>query len=357
MGIRIEMFPETETPNVLVDFDVAERNVRKFQEYCDLHQIRARPHIKTHKLEAFAKLQIVTGAVGINCQKLSEAEAFLDLEEIRDVLITYNIVGKHKLKRLKRLSKRFFLTLVADNSFVVNNLSKTFQNSAQLQNVMVECDTGAGRCGVQSPGQACELALEIDRSPGLHFKGLMTFPPSGRLEKVSRWLTQAKSLCMRAGLEVETISSGGSPDMYHSHEMPIVNEYRAGTYIYNDRSLVEYGSCRWEDCALTVLATVVSVPTGTRAIVDAGSKVMTSDTLGLNGYGHVLNRPDIAVDQLSEEHGRLVADKDIGLNVGDRVRIVPNHACVVANMLDEVVEVRGKLVRGTHRVIARGKVW
>ncbi len=357
MQIRIEVFSETETPNVLVDFDIAERNVRKFQEYCNSHQIRARPHIKTHKLEAFAKLQVETGAVGINCQKLSEAEAFSDLAEIQDVLITYNIVGKHKLERLKRLSKRFFITLVADNAFVVRSLSQTFQNSAQLQNVMVECDTGAGRCGVQSPEQACELALEINRSSGLQFKGLMTFPPSGRLEKVGRWLTQAKSLCMRAGLAVETISSGGSPDMYHSYEIPIVNEYRAGTYIYNDRSLVEYGTCKWKDCALTVLSTVVSVPTRTRAIVDAGSKVLTSDTLGLNGYGHVLNRPDIAVDQLSEEHGRLVAEKDIRLNVGDRIRIVPNHACVVANMLDEIVEVRGNLVRGTHRVIARGKVW
>ena len=357
MRIRTEMFPEIETPNVLVDFGIAERNIKKFQDYCDTHQILVRPHIKTHKLDVFAKLQIAAGAVGINCQKLSEAEVFSDFKEIRDVLITYNAVGKHKLERLKRLSEHFALTVVADNRFVVNNLSQTFQDIARPLDVMVECDTGAERCGVQTPEQACVLALEIERSPGLRFKGLLTFPPSGQLSRLRRWLTQAASLCRQAGLVVETISSGGSPDMYRSHEIPIVNEYRAGTYIYNDRSLVEYGTCQWEDCALTVLTTVVSVPTNTRAIVDAGTKVLTSDTLGLNGYGHVLNRPDIAIDQLSEEHGRLVTKKDIGLSVGDRVRIVPNHACVVSNMLDEVVEVRDELVLKSHRVIARGKVW
>jgi len=138
--------------------------------------------------------------------------------------------------------------------------------------------------------------------------------------------------------------------------VPVVTEYRIGTYIYNDRSLQTSGVCNWDDCALTVLATVVSVPTTDRAIIDAGSKVLTSDLLGLQGHGHVLGRPDISIVGLSEEHGTLIAT-EIGLKVGDRVRIVPNHACVVTNMLDRVELVRGIKHEATAPVAARGRVW
>jgi D-serine deaminase-like pyridoxal phosphate-dependent protein len=145
--------------------------------------------------------------------------------------------------------------------------------------------------------------------------------------------------------------------MWHAHEAPVVTEYRSGTYIYNDRSLVQRGVCGWADCALTVLATVVSVPEPGRAIIDAGTKILTSDLLGLAGHGHVLGRPDLRIDNLSEEHGRAVCDGAIGLAVGERLRIVPNHACVVSNMVDEVITIRGDAVEGPLSVAARGKVW
>ena len=145
--------------------------------------------------------------------------------------------------------------------------------------------------------------------------------------------------------------------MWRAHEAPIITEYRPGTYVYNDRSLVARGVCGFDDCALNVVATVVSVPDPHRAIIDAGSKVLTSDLLGLTGHGHILGRPDIAIDQLSEEHGRLVTEQPIALSVGDRVRIVPNHACVVANMLDFVVLSRGDTLIGPEPVAARGRVW
>ena len=170
-------------------------------------------------------------------------------------------------------------------------------------------------------------------------------------------MTEAKARVEARGIAVPVITSGGTPTMIHAGDAPVTTEYRPGTYIYNDRSLVARGTCGWEDCALTVLATVVSIPAENRAIIDAGSKTLTSDLLGLTGYGHVLGRDDIAIDQLSEEHGRLVSTGPIGLKVGDRLRIVPNHACVVTNMVDTLT-ITGAGHDGieTWPVAARGRI-
>lgn len=350
------MFEDVETPAVLIDLDVAEANIDKFQAYCDQSGLKLRPHIKTHKLPLLAKRQLAAGAVGVTCQKVSEAEAMLADGGIDDILITYNIIGAPKLARLRKLACKVRLTVVADSAAVAEGLSAAFADSCAPLDVLVECDTGAGRCGVAKPEDAAALAALIDRLPGLHFAGLMTYPPEGREGDVQRWLADAKTKIEAQGLSVETISSGGSPGMWRAAETPIATEYRIGTYVYNDRSLQARGVCSWEECALTVLATVVSVPAPDRAVIDAGSKVLTSDLLGLEGHGHVLGRPDIRIASLSEEHGVLRAEK-INLKVGERIRIVPNHACVVSNMLDQVELVRGGAHVGAAPVAARGKVW
>lgn len=351
------MLPEIQTPAVLVDIGVAEKNIRRFQDYADSHGLKVRPHIKTHKLPVMAEMQLDAGAVGITCQKVSEAEAMVSgSARLRDVLITYNILGQEKLEALRALARRVAVSVVADSRAVVDGLSAAFAGAEAPLNVLVECNTGADRCGVASPEEAAELAAHIAGAPGLAFGGLMTYPPVGGAPKVQAFMTAAKALIEENGIAVPVITSGGSPDMMQAHLAPVATEYRPGTYIYNDRSLVARGVCGWDDCALTVLATVVSVPAPNRAIIDAGSKVLTSDLLGLTGHGHVLGRDDIAIDQLSEEHGRLVSKGDIGLTVGQRLRIVPNHACVVTNMVDAVQAVRdGKFV-ATWPVAARGKV-
>ncbi len=350
------MFDAIDTPAVLIDLDIAEANIDRFQAYCTAHGLKSRPHIKTHKLPRLALRQIAAGAVGITCQKISEAEAMIAPGGIDDVLITYNIVGPTKLARLRALADRVRLSVVADSAATVDGLSRTFDGAAKPLSVLVECDTGAARCGVATPEAARDLARRIDAAPGLAFGGLMTYPPFGALPAVQDWLARAKALCETDGLAVATVSSGGTPDMWHAHEAPVVTEYRAGTYIYNDRFEVGRGAAGWENCALTILATVVSVPTGHRAIVDAGSKALTSDLLGLTGHGKVIGRDDIAIDQLSEEHGRLVSDAPIGLAVGDRVRIIPNHACVVTNLFDAVIAHRGDTIEGPIPVAARGRV-
>ncbi|MFD2238296.1 alanine racemase [Aureimonas populi] len=348
---------DLQTPAVVVDLEKARANILRFQAHANAAGLAARPHIKTHKLPQLARLQIEAGAVGITCQKVSEAEAMAAGDPaIRDILITYNILGQEKLARLRALAGRVRLSVVADSDAVVAGLSGAFADAGEPLAVLVECDTGGQRCGVASPEAARSLARAIAAAPGLAFGGLMTYPAAGGAARAADFLKAAKALIEAEGLPVPCVTSGGTPDIWQSRTDDILTEYRPGTYVYNDRSLVARGVATLEECALTVLATVVSVPAPGRAIIDAGSKVLTSDLLGLTGHGAVLGRPDLAIDQLSEEHGRIVCDGPVGLAVGDRLSIVPNHACVVTNMVDAV---QMRMADGhiePWAVAARGKV-
>ena len=351
------MKEELDTPAVLIDMDIVKENIQAYQKYCNGIGINLRPHIKTHKIPELAKLQLNEGAVGITCQKISEAEAIISEGGISDILITYNIIGQKKLMALKKLSKRANISVVADSMYCLEGLSRAFEDSKKKLRVLVECDTGANRCGVISPSAALKLAKVISSNNNLIFGGLMTYPPISEPEKVNSFLAEAKDLIEKNGIKVETISIGGSPDMWKVKKIPIANEYRIGTYIFNDRSLLHNGVCKERDCALTVLATVVSTPTDYRAIVDAGSKVLTSDLFGLEDYGRVRSKPHLKICQLTEEHGTIISDNPTGLKIGQQLKIIPNHACVVTNMLDSVIFVANEMPIKHQKVIARGKVW
>ena len=347
---------DLDTPCVVIDLDIVERNVRRWQERCDRLGLANRPHIKTHKLVPLARHQIAEGARGITCQKIAEAEVMADAG-IEDIFITYNVLGQHKLSRLTQLARRCRIAVVADSEVVIEGLSAAMATAGLKLDVAIECDTGGRRCGVATPASALALAQTIDRAPGVRFGGLMTYPPAGGRIPSATFLAEATDLCSRAGLAVDAVSSGGTPDMWLDDGLDRVTEYRAGTYIYNDRSLVVRGTARPEDCALTVLTTIVSRPTSDRAIVDAGSKSLTSDLLGLDGYGAVRQYEAARIAALSEEHGHvdLSACEDRPA-VGERVHILPNHACPVSNLADAVVLARGQRVVALHPVDARGCV-
>jgi len=345
-----------ETPAVLIDEGVARRNITRYQAYCDEHDLALRPHIKTHKLPHFAKLQMEAGAVGITCQKMSEAEAMAD-GGLEDILITYNILGAAKRERLRLLAERVpRLAVTVDNAVTVRGLSETFAASGKPLPVLIECNTGADRCGVATPQDALALARMVSDSPGLMLRGLMTYPPVGGGAAVAAFMGAAKALLEDAGLACDVISSGGSPDMWTASAEAGVTEYRIGTYIYNDRSLVTRGVCTWDDCALSVLTTVVSTPASGRAIVDAGSKTLTSDLFSLTGHGHVLGHDDVSVARLSEEHGTLEWDGGDRFAIGERIRIVPNHVCVVSNMVDQVWLIGADGGLAPYAVAARGGI-
>ncbi len=347
---------DLETPVPVIDIDVVARNLARWQERCDKAGFANRPHIKTHKLVALAKAQVELGAKGITVQKLGEAEVMAD-GGITDMLLTFNVVGRHKLERHAALMRRTAIKVVADNEAVLEGLSWAAREAGRDLDVLVECDTGAGRNGVQSPTAAIALAQAIDRMPGLRFGGLMTLPKNGARGQMASFLDMAREGLASSGLETPAVSAGGSPDMWKDEGLDHVSEYRAGTYIYYDRMQVASGSATHDDCALTVLATVVSTPTMDRAMIDAGSKSLTSDLLGQEGYGEVRSLSGARVYNMSEEHGFLdvskVNDKP---KVGDLVRITPNHVCPVTNLFDKVVFVKGDEVLGAVKVDARGTV-
>ncbi|MCA8926499.1 MAG: D-TA family PLP-dependent enzyme [Alphaproteobacteria bacterium] len=343
-----------ETPAVLIDLPTVEANLSRFQTYCNAHGLKARPHIKTHKLPDFAHRQVDLGATGITCQKIGEAEVMV-ASGIRNVLLTYNILGASKLARLKTLAEHCTLSVVADNEVVLQGLSETFAGGPPLT-VLVECDSGGGRCGVQTPGDAVKLAQWIERANGLRFGGLMTYPPKRRIEVVRDWLADAMHTFQRAGIACETVSSGGTPDIWRAHEVSAATEHRAGTYIYNDRMMVDAGAATWDDCALSVLTTVVSRPTETRAVLDGGSKAFSSDLGGLTGHGYIREYPDAVIHSLSEEHAVVDLSACTGAKpaVGERVRVVPNHACVVSNLFNQVHGIADGQVERVFTVEARG---
>jgi D-serine deaminase-like pyridoxal phosphate-dependent protein len=323
-----------ETPALVIDEGIALANIARFQAHCDAAGLALRPHIKTHKLPHFARAQIAAGACGITVQKIGEAEVMADAG-IDDILLTYNILGVDKLARLAVVARRVErFAVVADSMVTVDGLGAAFSREERPLAVLVECDTGAGRCGVQSPQAAADLAATIAATDGLVFGGLMTYPAPGGSADVETFMRDAKALIETTRLSCPTITSGGSPDMWKAGGETVVTEYRAGTYIYNDRSLVAGGACSLDDCALTVEATVVSTPTPTRAILDAGSKALSSDLLGLSGHGTILGHSDAAIVALSEEHAIVHTKRENEFSVGQRVAIVPNHACVVTNLFD-----------------------
>lgn len=345
-----------DTPAVLIDIDRVEANLQRFQAYADRHGLAVRPHIKTHKLPRFALRQVELGAVGITCQKLGEAEIMADAG-LSDILIPYNIVGAAKLARLLALHGRTTLRVTADSAATVAGLARTFAQSAKPLEVLVECDTGMGRCGVQTPEEALELAKLIDAARGLRFKGFMTYPKTGAVEANEAFLARAKALAIAASLEPGIVSNGGSPDMWRAHEVRTATEHRPGTYIYMDRFQVSKGAGSWDDCALTVLATIVSRPTENRAIIDAGSKSLTSDTFGMEGFGRIVEHPDAVITSLSEEHGTVDISRCARKpDIGDRVRVIPNHACVVSNLFDTVTLISNDRIVAVEPVAARGRV-
>ena len=347
---------DLETPVPLIDFDIMLRNLTRWQEHCDLLGVANRPHIKTHKLVPIARLQLALGAKGISVQKLGEAEVMAD-GGIRDMLLTFYIVGRNKLERLSKLMRRSEIAVVADNAEMLAGLSHAASQSGRNLDVLVECDTGMARNGVQSAELAVALAKEIDQTAFLKFGGLMTYPPVFRRGEVAAYFAEAKAGLARAGLDCKRVSSGGSKDLWDKSGLEDVSEYRAGTYIYNDRSLVDAGACGFADCAETVLTTVVSAPTSDRAIIDAGSKALTSDLLGLAGYGVVQELGLAQVYGVNEEHGYLdMQNSPRRLKVGEQIRVTMNHTCPVNNLFDKVVFVRGQDVLGALKVDARGKV-
>jgi len=342
---------DLDTPALTVDLDVMEANLARLQNYCNAHGLGLRPHIKTHKIPALAHKQLALGAVGIACQKLGEAEVMADAG-ITDILIPYNLVGQRKLERLAVLTRRARLTVAVDSAEVARPMAEHLAGEGVEAGAVIELTSELNRCGVTDTRTAAALAREIAGGRGLRFRGVMVYPSSAK----SMPLVSETLAALRAeGLAAEMVSGGGSPTAYRSHEFPGLTEIRVGTYIFNDWSYVRDGVCTLEQCALKVITTVVSTPAPERAIIDGGSKTFSSD-MGVP-MGHVIEYPPAVIYKMNEEHGFVDVSKcPRKPKVGERLTVIPNHACGMMNMHDEVYGIRGDTIEAVWKVAARGRV-
>ena len=346
---------DLETPVPVIDLDRVERNLAAMQDYCDRHGLKLRPHIKTHKLPQLARRQVELGARGITCQKLGEAEVMADAG-LDDILISYPLIGPSKALRLAALARRVRMSVAVDSTMALDTATAAASASGAAIGILVEFESGANRVGVGTVAEALELAQRAAATPGLRFDGLMTYPLGAA---AAGFIAEARETFAAAGVEIRTVSGGGTPTAWTAHETAGLTELRVGTYIYHDRATVAAGAAALDDCALHVIATVVSRPTPDRAVIDAGSKTLSSDLVAPEagrGYGLLLDYPDAIVTRLNEEHGTVDLSGSARKPVlGERLRILPNHVCVVSNLHDAVVTVRGDCVVGAAAVAARGR--
>jgi D-serine deaminase-like pyridoxal phosphate-dependent protein len=354
------------TPAVLVDLDMVERNVAAMAERARAAGVKLRPHAKTHKVPEIARLQSAAGAAGISVAKTSEAEVFADAG-LDDLFVAFPVVGADKARRLLALADRVRLAVGVDSVEGARTLAAPFHAAGRTLDVMLKVDVGLHRVGVE-PDAAPECARRLADLPGLRLRGVFTHaghaysgetPAAvadvGRAE--GEILAGVGDALTRDGLGPMEVSVGSTPTARHAMPVAGVTECRPGNYVYHDASQVSLGTCGLGDCALTVLATVVSVPAPGRAVLDAGSKTLSSDPLRprTGGFGWVLGG-ESRLSRLSEEHGVVDVAPGEAFRVGQRVRVLPNHACVVSNLHDFVVAVRGERVEARLRVAARGCV-
>jgi len=356
--------PDTiETPVGYVDLQRARNNALSAAEYAQAHGLAWRPHIKTHKSLEIARLQLDAGARGLTVATLREAEVMATLTD--DLLLAYPPVGPAKLARLVRLPASLDLKVGLDSEEVLRGLSGAAAEVGRTVGVLVELDAGLGRVGVQTAAELVALAALADDLDGVSFRGLMFYPGHIRMteqdqsEHVSRAnakLAAVLAALASAGLEPDIVSGGSTPTLRRSHEFEGLTEIRSGSCIFYDREGLAVGVASIDDLAYTVLATVVSTAVPGHAVVDAGSKALAQEARGGDeGFGVLLDRPEVVVAGLSEEHGVLdISASDWRPAIGDRVRIVPNHVCVSVNLQDHLLIRDGV----DHRVLtpeARGR--
>jgi D-serine deaminase-like pyridoxal phosphate-dependent protein len=364
------------TPAVLVDVNRVQANIARMQALARSHNRRLRPHAKTHKSPLVATWQLEAGAVGICCAKLGEAEVFADAG-IPDIRIPYP-VHPSNADRVVRLLDRVQLSIITDLTETAREWSAAMVTAGRTLDILVKVDVGFHRCGVDPHrSDAADFVAEVGTLPGLRLKGLLSHAGhcylAGSPDEVraiaceeAKLLTDLATRARAQGAEIEEISVGATPTAPFSATIAGVTELRPGNYVYFDRMQVGIGAASLSDCALTVLATVVTKHTD-RLIFDSGSKTLTSDgARGAGpGFGAVFTNVEdasavdegLVIERLSEEHATVrIANGATRLQVGDRVRILPNHSCVVSNLVDEIALVDGLTVVDRIPVAARGRI-
>lgn len=359
---------EIDTPALVVDLDIMERNLQRVADYTKQHGLRLRPHTKTHKSPRLGRRQLDAGAVGLTVAKVSEAEVMLGADP-HDLLVAYPVIGQAKLARLMEVARRTRVTVALDSTTAAQQVSEAAGRAGVEIGVLAEADVGLGRVGVTPVAQLLQLAQSIETLPNLRLDGITFYPGQIKntevdglreLAGVSVVLQEVLAEFRAAGVEVKIVSGGSTPTLFRSHEVQGLTEIRPGTYVFNDLNTVRSGACTLDDCAAVLLTTVVSTAVPGQMIVDGGSKTFSSDRLGNSTevtFGRVVEAPGARFHKMNEEHGYIdVTKAERAFQIGDRVRIIPNHICVAVNLHDQVYGVRGDEVEEVWKVEARGKL-
>ncbi len=354
-----------DTPALVVDLDRLEANIAGWAAFARDAGVRLRPHAKTHKCVEIARRQIAAGAVGLTLAKIGEAEV-MARAGIRDLFLGYEVVGGPKLPRLLSLAREAAVRVGVDSLDVAEPLAASAAAAGITLDVLLEVDTGLGRCGV-APGEPLRaLARGVARLRGVRIAGIFTYrgyrpdcDAAGR-EDGEMMVREAEGL-RAEGIPVDEVSVGSTPTGRSAGRVPGVTEIRPGTYVFNDATQVRWGCARPEECALVVLSRVISRPSRDVAILDAGSKALTAETGPFStrgpSHGAIRGYPDCQIDRLWEEHGRVQLTPEAQrLRVGDLVEIIPAHVCPTVNLARQLVCVRRGRVEETWAVAARAQV-
>ncbi|SFU44012.1 alanine racemase [Alicyclobacillus macrosporangiidus] len=354
------------TPAALVDLDILQRNIQSMADAARRAGVRLRPHVKTHKMHAIARMQLEAGAVGLTCAKVSEAEV-MAASGARDILIAYPVVGDWQIERIVRLARRVQVTVAFDSEFAARKLNEAARDAGLVLPLYLIVDTGNRRDGVLPGEPALQLAKKVAALPHVRLAGIMTHEGHvGRardeeelkaaVAAAARDMVATAALLRESGIEVEQVSVGSTPACKSGIVIDGITEWRPGTYVFNDVNELSRGT-PLENCALSILATVVSHSAIDRAVIDAGSKTLTSEPArrGGAGFGYIKEWPKAVLERLYEEHGVVQLNGE-ACEIGQRVTIIPNHVCPVVNLMEHVYVTRGDEVIDQWPVDARGKI-
>lgn len=363
---------ELDTPVAIVDLDIMEKNIYDMAGFAKSIGVQLRPHIKTHKVPEITALQLEAGASGITCAKLGEAEVMLDTIATDDIFIANQIVGEYKIQRLFKLLGSILvnrLSVAIDSVEVAQPISDMAIQKRTKIPVLIKIDVGLKRTGVSYGEPAVDLAQKLGKMNGLELIGIYTHEGHvygaknpEQLKEISlesgRMMVETADMLRKSGFNIQIVSVGATPSAKITCTIPGITEIRPGTYVFNDYYQIRLGVAKEEDCAFTVLATVISTPEKGRAVIDAGTKSITSEKCADFGvYGLIKNMPHVRLVRAYEEHGVLEVDTSKGsLKVGDKLEIIPNHVCPVVNLYDELIGIRNDIVETTWKVSARGKL-
>ena len=356
---------ELETPALVVDLDRLDRNLTRAAEYTSAHGLDLYPHAKTHKTREIGAFQLERGAAGLTTAKSLEAEIFAAALGA-PLVLHYPAVGAEKVARLAEVAGAVPLTIALDSAAAAEPIAAAVRSRGTEAQALIELDVGLRRTGLDPEG-AVEVGRRIEAfGGGLRVAGLSCYPghlrydeeriASGMLE-VGAALGRARDLFARAGLDGARVSGGSTATLFRSHETPMT-EVRPGNYAFLDR-MEARGEFALDDCALRVHATVVSTAVPGRFVVDAGSKTLSEagPPPGASGHAEVVGRPGLGIEALSEEHGHgTVAAGAEAPAVGERLELIPNHACTCVNLHDVLHAARAGIVEAELPVIARGAV-